>query len=281
MKKEFTLTGNPTTAVGIAFPDYELKTQEEILELYIKIRDEHESIYDRKNDFRRIIILEHKNQYYIVSVIGDEEFNEIIFFKLEEEYLQESVDSAEKQFEKDERDYSFSREVFLMDEIDFSRIKDLGIKGFEILFQRKIEEALERNNLKGSWWKYIDNQIFTDVWGIYSAAKEEVDIVKNLQDYYDELRTKLHLAIRSHARKTNIEESITFLEEELEYLERSMTNNNEDDAFQYIDEQLKIKNYNLARLYLRTTSSEISLTEAIQETIDYIQKITKGGKNND
>lgn len=81
--------------------------------------------------------------------------------------------------------------VSIMDEMSVIENGNLGVKGFEILFQTKIEDALEKSGLTPIWWKYHkDEQIFLNIWSIYKQGEFDNSTWLKLQEYYDYLRRK-------------------------------------------------------------------------------------------
>lgn len=67
-----------------------------------------------------------------------------------------------------------------------------GVKGFEILFQDRIEETLEKNGLNNIlWWQALNHEpIFMTIFKIYEKGdSKDHSIIYELQKYYDKIKS--------------------------------------------------------------------------------------------
>lgn len=81
----------------------------------------------------------------------------------------------------------------------FDKLADFnyGIKGFEIRFQKMIEEYLKSNGIDEPWWKYYDKNLFRQILDIYedsvvvdgsNAQDDEEIIITELNLLYDKVK---------------------------------------------------------------------------------------------
>ena len=82
--------------------------------------------------------------------------------------------------------------VIEMENYPFIFDENLGLKGFEKLFQKKIEDCLKRNSTKEQcWWEILPTEsIFWRLSEIYAGKK--VEILAELVEYYEELIDQVH-----------------------------------------------------------------------------------------
>jgi len=82
-----------------------------------------------------------------------------------------------------------------MESYEFILNEDLGIKGFEHLFQEKIEDCLKANEMdQECWWEILPNEsIFGSIKIIYDG--EKVEILANLVEYYEKIKDTVHLIL--------------------------------------------------------------------------------------
>lgn len=276
MKEDFTFHKNKNSQLMIAFPDNIKLESDEILELYENIVEKGNIIYIKKSHARIIGITKYENVTYLASSLGNEHMQEIIFYKINEEEIEESIEEAEKIFKADEELYEIAKKINLMKAIDVIREGDLGIKGYEILIQKEIEKALKANGLEAIWWKFTKNNIFMDVMEIYQ--NEDRNTISDLQQYIAKLREDIHIEILKAVKSQDkLIEAIFFLSEELEYFLLGTTNN-EDDAYQHIVDQLKIRKLIYAKKVLANTSEKITLEQALKQTIRHLEKLVEEGE---
>lgn len=57
---------------------------------------------------------------------------------------------------------------------------DLGVKGFEVAIQRRIEKYLPEGS---SWYQYVELKIYTDIFNIYENREDS--IIWKLTEYYN------------------------------------------------------------------------------------------------
>lgn len=67
---------------------------------------------------------------------------------------------------------------------------DLGVKGFEILFQKEIEKIIPANK---SWWNYYSKSIFWDVYEIYKNKGDDIIVV--LTEYWESVYNEVLINI--------------------------------------------------------------------------------------
>ena len=81
----------------------------------------------------------------------------------------------------------------------FDKLADFnyGIIGFEIRFQKMIEEYLKSNGIDEPWWKYYDKNLFRQILDIYedsvvvdgsNAQDDEEIIITELNLLYDKVK---------------------------------------------------------------------------------------------
>ena len=66
-----------------------------------------------------------------------------------------------------------------------------GVKGFEILFQDRVEETLEKNGFNGvCWWQALNHEpIFMTLFTIYKQGdSKDHSIIYEIQKYYDKIK---------------------------------------------------------------------------------------------
>ena len=78
----------------------------------------------------------------------------------------------------------------LMEELNVFNLGDLGVKSYEILFQKKVEDTLEANGFKECWWQALNHEpIFMTIWGIYSTgSSKDHSVIFSLQEYYNKIK---------------------------------------------------------------------------------------------
>jgi hypothetical protein len=78
----------------------------------------------------------------------------------------------------------------MMKELNILEIGDLGVKPYEILFQKMVEDTLEANGFSECWWQALNHEpIFMTIWDIYAlGSSEDHSVIFSLQEYYDKIR---------------------------------------------------------------------------------------------
>ena len=101
-----------------------------------------------------------------------------------------------------------------MENYEFILEANHGVKGFEVLFQEKIEDCLSANGFKGMcWWVVLnkernalwDTKIMSDFGGVKTYSifwylsklykKSDSDILGNIVEYYENLSKFVELRI--------------------------------------------------------------------------------------
>lgn len=94
---------NPNVAVRIGFNvNYEM-SDVEIMEKYKTLMQESEIIFEQENELRKAFIIKHENNHYLVSTISSDKkvFEEIMFFEIEEDYVDKNIELIKKRFEEE------------------------------------------------------------------------------------------------------------------------------------------------------------------------------------
>ncbi|MBM6830998.1 hypothetical protein [Faecalicoccus acidiformans] len=87
---------------------------------------------------------------------------------------------------------------------------DYRIKGFEIRFQKMIEEYLEGNGISAPWWKYCSKDLFMEIWKIYeqnstqSNKNLELDvpaILRGLHGLYSDVKKEVIRKVKETKQK--------------------------------------------------------------------------------
>lgn len=87
----------------------------------------------------------------------------------------------------------------MMEELDIIRRGDLGLKDFEILFQKNVEDAVVKNGLPFTcWWNVLDHEeIFLTLMNIYSMGdSDDHSLLFNIEKYYNSLKERTDLWIK-------------------------------------------------------------------------------------
>lgn len=269
----FTIGNKTDINIGIAFPDHEKMNNDEITNLYNDLTLHADRTYDRQSEHRRILLISLADKHYLVSTIGDDNFQEIVIFIVEEEDFQEIIDEAEETFEQEAMEETFMKELDPMKFPDFQKMGNIGFVKFEKLFRFSIHKAYEMNKVKIKRAKYLqDETIPIAIAHIYQDYKDG-ELIWNLEKYYKKVRFETNKELLEYVRERKVlEDSITFLEEELEYFERNFqVDQDEDDYYQHIIEQMEIKGFTMAKEYLEETPISITLADALRLTIEYIE----------
>ena len=91
----------------------------------------------------------------------------------------------------------------LMKPIDFIETGDIGAKGYEVLFQDRIEDCLSANGKPDMcWWEVPalkDYHIFNECMRAYTSPSEPHMEICDLWDIYEIIKTKVNSYILSLA----------------------------------------------------------------------------------
>lgn len=81
-------------------------------------------------------------------------------------------------------------EQVMMKRLNVFKKGDLGVKGYEILFQDLVEETLRLNGFEELWWQALDHEdIFINIYSIYKRGDSpEFSIILSLQEYYNKIK---------------------------------------------------------------------------------------------
>lgn len=277
----FTIGNKTDINVGIAFPDHKEMNNDEIINLYNELTLHADRTYDRQSEHRRVLLISLADKHYLVSTIGDDNFQEIVIFIIEEEDFQEIINEAEETFEQEEMEETFMKELDPMKFRDFQKIGNIGFVEFANLFKFSILEAYKMNKVKIYRAKYLYSEKIPIEIAHMLQDYEDGELIWHLEKYYRKVRFETNKELLEYVRERKVlEDSITFLEEELEYFERNFqVDQDEDDTYQHIIEQMEIKGFTMAKEYLEETPISITLADALRTTIEYVENYKEDNYN--
>ena len=92
-----------------------------------------------------------------------------------------------------------TKKQVMMKDLNIIKEGDLGVKGFEIFFQKRVEETLMANGFNECWWQALNHEpIFTTIWEIYKKGDSaEHSVIFSLLEYYNKLKEMTNSWIKS------------------------------------------------------------------------------------